>query len=148
MTVSFSYVLPVSERVNVVNFLGVVLSSLTVRGRSSRSTGPPSSTAHLVSLLNVGLASVAFLPPLPSTSRHDRRKLYVGTKGLLGQLLTGKAPTHVVLHDEGAEEEMVEMLRLAMECTVPTPDQRPARADHVSSSSAPWRQMSCAIPTE
>ncbi|CAL5068274.1 unnamed protein product [Urochloa decumbens] len=80
---------------------------------------------------------------------------------LLLELLTGKAPTHAVLHDEGvdlprwarsvvreewtaevfdaellrrpgAEEEMVEVLRLAMDCTVPEPDQRPAMPEVVA----------------
>jgi len=73
---------------------------------------------------------------------------------LLLELLAEKAPTHAVLHDEGVdlprwarsvvkewtsevfdmellrhpvpEEEMVEMQRLAMDCTEPAPDQRPA----------------------
>jgi serine/threonine protein kinase len=80
---------------------------------------------------------------------------------LLLELLTGKAPTNAVLHDEGvdlprwarsvvkeewtsevfeaellrhpgAEEEMVEMLRLAMDCTAAAPDQRPAMPDIVA----------------
>ncbi|CAO2035343.1 unnamed protein product [Urochloa humidicola] len=80
---------------------------------------------------------------------------------LLLELLTGKAPTHAVLHDEGvdlprwarsvvreewtaevfdaellrrpgAEEEMVEVLRLAMDCTEPAPDQRPAMPEVVA----------------
>lgn len=79
---------------------------------------------------------------------------------LLLEMLTGKAPTNAVLHDEGvdlprwarsvvreewtsevfdtellrhpgAEEEMVEMLRLAMDCTVPVPEQRPAMPEIV-----------------
>uniref|UniRef100_A0A0D9ZLS4 Protein kinase domain-containing protein n=1 Tax=Oryza glumipatula TaxID=40148 RepID=A0A0D9ZLS4_9ORYZ len=80
---------------------------------------------------------------------------------LLLELLTGKAPTHAVLHDDegvdlprwarsvvreewtsevfdtellrhpGAEDEMVEMLRLAMDCTVTVPDQRPAMPEIV-----------------
>ncbi|XP_008664196.2 LOW QUALITY PROTEIN: probable inactive receptor kinase At4g23740 [Zea mays] len=83
---------------------------------------------------------------------------------LLLELLTGKAPTHAVLqHDEGvdlprwarsvvrgewtsevfdaellshlgAEEEMVEVLRLAMDCTEPTTNQRPAMPEVVQ-----WR---------
>jgi serine/threonine protein kinase len=80
---------------------------------------------------------------------------------LLLELLTGKAPAHAVLHDEGvdlprwarsvvkeewtsevfdtellrhpgAEDEMVEMLRLAMDCTEPAPDQRPAMPEIVA----------------
>ncbi|CAN6235267.1 unnamed protein product [Urochloa humidicola] len=80
---------------------------------------------------------------------------------LLLELLTGKAPTHAVLRDEGvdlprwarsvvreewtaevfdaellrrpgAEEEMVEVLRLAMDCTEPAPDQRPAMPEIVA----------------
>uniref|UniRef100_A0ACD5UBS6 Uncharacterized protein n=1 Tax=Avena sativa TaxID=4498 RepID=A0ACD5UBS6_AVESA len=79
---------------------------------------------------------------------------------LLLEMLTGKAPTNAVLHDEGvdlprwarsvvreewtsevfdtellrhpgAEEEMVEMLRLAMDCTVTVPEQRPAMPEIV-----------------
>ena len=80
---------------------------------------------------------------------------------VLLELLTGKAPTHAVLHDDegvdlprwarsvvreewtsevfdtellrhpGAEDEMVEMLRLAMDCTVTVPDQRPAMPEIV-----------------
>ncbi|KAF0890428.1 hypothetical protein E2562_002805 [Oryza meyeriana var. granulata] len=80
---------------------------------------------------------------------------------LLLELLTGKAPTHAVLQDDegvdlprwarsvvreewtsevfdtellrhpGAEEEMVEMLRLAMDCTATAPDQRPAMPEIV-----------------
>jgi serine/threonine protein kinase len=80
---------------------------------------------------------------------------------LLLELLTGKAPAHAVLHDEGVdlprwarsvvkeewtsevfdtellrhpggEDEMVEMLRLAMDCTEPAPDQRPAMPEIVA----------------
>ncbi|KAK3144559.1 hypothetical protein QOZ80_4AG0314710 [Eleusine coracana subsp. coracana] len=81
---------------------------------------------------------------------------------LLLELLTGKAPASAALRDEegvdlprwarsvvreewtsevfeaellrhpGAEEEMVEMLRLAMDCTAAAPDQRPAMPEVVA----------------
>ena len=90
---------------------------------------------------------------------------------LLLELLMEKAPTHAVLHDEGMdlprwacsavkewtsevfdmellrhpvpEEEMVEMLRLAMDCTEPTPDQRPAMPEIVARIEA---STACATP--
>ena len=91
---------------------------------------------------------------------------------LLLELLMEKAPTHAVLHDEGVdlpwwarsvvkkewtsevfdmellrhpvpEEEMVEMLRLAMDCTEPTPDQRPAMPEIVARIEA---STACATP--
>ncbi|KAK8448951.1 hypothetical protein SEVIR_7G134400v4 [Setaria viridis] len=101
-------------------------------------------------------------PEVVADPRRVSQKADVYSFGvLLLEMLTGKAPTHAVLHDEGvdlprwarsvvkeewtaevfdtellrhpgAEEQMVEMLRLAMDCTVPAPDQRPAMPEIVA----------------
>ena len=100
-------------------------------------------------------------PEVVADPRRLSQKADVYSYGvLLLEMLTGKAPTNAVLHDEGvdlprwarsvvreewtsevfttellrhpgAEEEMVEMLRLAMDCTVTVPEQRPAMPEIV-----------------
>lgn len=105
--------------------------------------------------------TAGYLDPeyLKTCTLTDRSDVY-SFGVLLLEMLTGKAPTNAVLHDEGvdlprwarsvvreewtsevfdtellrhpgAEEEMVEMLRLAMDCTVPVPEQRPAMPEIV-----------------
>ncbi|XP_066361550.1 probable inactive receptor kinase RLK902 [Miscanthus floridulus] len=100
-------------------------------------------------------------PEVVADPRRVSQKADVYSFGmLLLELLTEKAPMHAVLHDEGVdlprwarsmvkewtsevfdmellrhpvpEEEMVEMLRLAMDCTEPAPDQRPAMPEIVA----------------
>jgi len=111
-------------------------------------------------------------PKLWRTRARVSQKADVYSFGmLLLELLTEKAPTHGALHDEGVdlprwarsvvkewtsevfdmellrhpvpEEEMVEMLRLAMDCTKPALDQRPAMPEIVARIEA---SMACAAP--
>ncbi|KAL6652609.1 hypothetical protein ACP70R_011534 [Stipagrostis hirtigluma subsp. patula] len=120
--------------------------------------------AHLVGPAGAPPTRVAGYraPEVVADPRRGSQKGDVYSFGvLLLELLTGKAPTHAVLHDEGvdlprwarsvvkeewtsevfdtellrhpgAEEEMVEMLRLAMDCTATAPDQRPAMPEVVA----------------
>ncbi|XP_062225839.1 probable inactive receptor kinase RLK902 [Phragmites australis] len=120
--------------------------------------------AHLVGPAGAPSTRIAGYraPEVVADPRRLSQKADVYSFGvMLLELLTGKAPTHAVLHDEGvdlprwarsvvkeewtsevfdtallrhpgAEEEMVEMLRLAMDCTVPVPDQRPAMPEIVA----------------
>ena len=108
--------------------------------------------AHLVG--PAGALTAYRAPKVVADPRRVSQKTDVYSFGmLLLELLTEKAPTHAVLHDEGVdlprwarsevfdmellrhpvpEEEMVEMLRLAMDCTEPAPDQRPALPEIVA----------------
>ncbi|CAM0904314.1 unnamed protein product [Alopecurus aequalis] len=100
-------------------------------------------------------------PEVVADPRRLSQKADVYSFGvLLLEMLTGKAPTSAVLHEEGvdlprwarsvvreewtsevfdtellrhpgAEEEMVEVLRLAMDCTATVPEQRPAMSEIV-----------------
>ncbi|XP_037478099.1 probable inactive receptor kinase RLK902 [Triticum urartu] len=118
-------------------------------------------------------------PEVVADPRRLSQKADVYSFGvLLLEMLTGKAPTNAALHDEGvdlprwarsvvreewtsevfdtellrqpgAEEEMVEMLRLAMDCTVPVPDQRPAMPEivvRIDELAAPGSASSMARP--
>lgn len=117
-----------------------------------------------------GLAQLAISPSAPTRvagyrapevtdSRKVSQKADVYSFGvLLLEVLTGKAPTHSILNEEGVdlprwvqsvvqeewtaevfdeellryqnvEEEMVQLLELALQCSVPYPDNRPGMAE-------------------
>ncbi|KAG2572618.1 hypothetical protein PVAP13_7KG191500 [Panicum virgatum] len=143
---------------------GNIKSSNILLSRSVDARVADHGMAHLVGPAGAPATRVAGYraPEVVADPRRVSQKTDVYSFGvLLLELLTGKAPTHAVLHDEGvdlprwarsvvkeewtaevfdaellrhpgAEEEMVEMLRLAMDCTVPTPDQRPAMPEIVA----------------
>ncbi|OEL29182.1 putative inactive receptor kinase [Dichanthelium oligosanthes] len=143
---------------------GNIKSSNILLSRSVDARVADHGLAHLVGPAGAATTRVAGYraPEVVADPRRVSQKADVYSFGvLLLELLTGKAPTHAVLHDEGvdlprwarsvvkeewtaevfdtellrhpgAEEEMVEMLRLAMDCTVPAPDQRPAMPEIVA----------------
>ncbi|EYU24506.1 hypothetical protein MIMGU_mgv1a0087053mg, partial [Erythranthe guttata] len=113
--------------------------------------GPPSSPTRVA----------GYRAPEVTDPRRVSQKADVYSFGvLLLELLTGKAPTHAILNEEGVdlprwvqsvvreewtaevfdlellrdpnmEEEMVEMLQLGIDCTAQYPDQRPTISDVV-----------------
>ncbi|KAM0858425.1 hypothetical protein ACQ4PT_047850 [Festuca glaucescens] len=137
---------------------GNIKSSNILLGRSVDARVADHGLASLVSPAGAPSMRVAGYraPEVVADPRRLSQKADVYSFGvLLLEMLTGKAPTNAVLHDEGvdlprwarsvvreewtsevfdtellrhpgAEEEMVEMLRLAMDCTVTVPEQRPA----------------------
>ncbi|WVZ85975.1 hypothetical protein U9M48_032828 [Paspalum notatum var. saurae] len=143
---------------------GNVRSSNILLSRSVDARVADHGLAHLVGPAGAPTTRVAGYraPEVVADPRRGSQKGDVYSFGvLLLELLTGKAPTHAVLHDEGvdlprwarsvvkeewtsevfdtellrhpgAEDEMVDMLRLAMDCTVPAPDQRPAMPEIVA----------------
>ncbi|CAD6260637.1 unnamed protein product [Miscanthus lutarioriparius] len=143
---------------------GNIKSSNILLSRSVDARVADHGLAHLVGPAGAPTTRVAGYraPEVVADLRRVSQKADVYSFGvLLLELLTGKAPTHAVLHDEGvdlprwarsvvkeewtsevfdtellrhpgAEEEMVEMLRLAMDCTEPAPDQRPAMPEIVA----------------
>ena len=142
-----------------------ILLSLTVDARVAEH-----GLAHLVG--PAGALTAYRAPKVVADPRRVSQKTDVYSFGmLLLELLMEKAPTHAVLHDEGVdlprwarsvvkewtyevfdmellrhpvpEEEMVEMLRLAMDCTEPAPDQRPALPEIVARIEA---STACATP--
>ncbi|KAL6845859.1 hypothetical protein ACP4OV_024434 [Aristida adscensionis] len=143
---------------------GNIKSSNILLSRSVDARVADHGLAHLVGPAGAPSTRVAGYraPEVVADPRRGSQKGDVYSFGvLLLELLTGKAPTHAVLHDEGvdlprwarsvvkeewtsevfdtellrhpgAEEEMVEMLRLAMDCTATPPDQRPAMPEIVA----------------
>lgn len=143
---------------------GNIKSSNILLSRSVDARVADHGLAHLVGPAGAPATRVAGYraPEVVADPRRVSQKADVYSFGvLLLELLTGKAPTHAVLHDEGVdlprwarsvvkeewtsevfdtellrqpggEEEMVEMLHLAMDCTVPAPDQRPAMPEIVA----------------
>ena len=143
---------------------GNIKSSNILLSRSVDARVADHGLAHLVGPAGAPTTRVAGYraPEVVADPRRVSQKADVYSFGvLLLELLTGKAPTHAVLHDEGvdlprwarsvvkeewtsevfdtellrhpgAEEEMVEMLRLAMDCTEPALDQRPAMPEIVA----------------
>ncbi|KAJ1271377.1 hypothetical protein BS78_06G123900 [Paspalum vaginatum] len=143
---------------------GNVRSSNILLSRSVDARVADHGLAHLVGPAGAPTTRVAGYraPEVVADPRRGSQKGDVYSFGvLLLELLTGKEPTHAVLHDEGvdlprwarsvvkeewtsevfdtellrhpgAEDEMVEMLRLALDCTVPAPDQRPAMPEIVA----------------
>ncbi|XP_066345240.1 probable inactive receptor kinase RLK902 [Miscanthus floridulus] len=143
---------------------GNIKSSNILLSRSVDARVADHGLAHLVGPAGAPTTRVSGYraPEVVADPRRVSQKADVYSFGvLLLELLTGKAPTHAVLHDEGvdlprwarsvveeewtsevfdtellrhpgAEEEMVEMLRLAMDCTEPAPDQRPAMPEIVA----------------
>ncbi|XP_062186273.1 probable inactive receptor kinase RLK902 [Phragmites australis] len=143
---------------------GNIKSSNILLSRSVDARVADHGLAHLVGPAGAPSTRVAGYraPEVVADPRRVSQKADVYSFGvLLLELLTGKAPTNAMLHDEGvdlprwarsvvkeewtsevfdtellrhpgAEEEMVEMLRLAMDCTVTDPDQRPAMPEIVA----------------
>lgn len=143
---------------------GNIKSSNILLSRSADARVADHGLAHLVGPAGAPSSRVAGYraPEVVADPRRLSQKGDVYSLGvLLLELLTGKAPTSAVLHEEGvdlprwarsvvreewtsevfeaellrhpgAEEEMVEMLRLAMDCTATAPDQRPAMPEVVA----------------
>jgi len=143
---------------------GNIKSSNILLSRSVDARVADHGLAHLVGPAGAPTTRVAGYraPEVVADPRRASQKADVYSFGvLLLELLTGKAPTHAVLHEEGvdlprwarsvvkeewtsevfdtellrhpgAEEEMVEMLQLAMDCSEPAPDQRPAMPEIVA----------------
>ncbi|KAL5214939.1 hypothetical protein ABZP36_004091 [Zizania latifolia] len=143
---------------------GNIKSSNILLGRSVDARVADHGLAHLVGPAGAPSNRVAGYraPEVVADPRRLSQKADVYSFGvLLLELLTGKAPTHAVLHDEGvdlprwarsvvreewtsevfdtellrhpgAEEEMVEMLRLAMDCTATVPEKRLAMPEIVT----------------
>ncbi|TKY44813.1 inactive receptor kinase [Spatholobus suberectus] len=112
--------------------------------------------AHLVGPSSTPNRVAGYRAPEVTDPRNVSQKADVYSFGvLLLELLTGKAPTHALLNEEGvdlprwvqsvvreewssevfdiellryqhAEEEMVQLLQLAVDCAVPYPDNRPS----------------------
>ncbi|KAL1318332.1 hypothetical protein HN51_070612 [Arachis hypogaea] len=115
--------------------------------------------AQLVSPSSTPNRIAGYRAPEVTDPRRVSHKADVYSFGVvLLELLTGKAPTHALLHEEGVdlprwvqsvvreewtsevfdaellshqtvEEDMVELLQLAVDCTAPYPDNRPSIAE-------------------
>ncbi|KAK8962260.1 putative inactive receptor kinase RLK902 [Platanthera guangdongensis] len=135
---------------------GNIKSSNILLSGSSEARVSDHGLAHLAGTATASNRVAGYRAPEVTDTRRVSQKADVYSFGvLLLELLTGKAPTHAVLDEEGvdlprwvqsvvreewtaevfdiellryqnAEEEMVQMLQLGVNCTAQFPDQRPA----------------------
>lgn len=155
---------------------GNIKSSNILLTRSYKAQVSDFGLNHLVAPPSSPTQVAGYRAPEVTDSRRVSQKADVYSFGVVVlELLTGKAPTHALLNEEGVdlprwvrsvvqekwtsevfdldllryqnvEEEMVQLLQLAVDCTVQYPDQRPSisevarRIEDLHPSSLPYDQ--------
>ncbi|KAK6913526.1 Protein kinase domain [Dillenia turbinata] len=138
---------------------GNIKSSNILLSKNYEARVSDSGLAHLVGASSTPNRVAGYRAPEVTDARKVSQKADVYSFGvLLLELLTGKAPTHAILNEEGVdlprwvqsvvreewtaevfdvellryqnvEEDMVQLLQLAIDCTAQYPDQRPSMTE-------------------